>query len=151
MSGAGGERVRNLFDRAANAESLSAIIFQGIGAVLLAVGTAIASGVLTIADLILIPAQALANAAGLNIEVTFQGLARLINVGSITSAVSIAPGSRFDLGPLTLPLAMGIALLTLYIVIAYLSEEETGNFAPSLPFDIPTPGFIGPEEDDEES
>jgi len=151
MARAGGDRVRSLFTRAENAGSLSAVIFNGIGAVFLGIGSALASGVLTLADLIIIPASALANAAGTNVDAIFGGFARIVDIGAITAASSIAPGGTFALGPFTFALAIGAGLLGLYILIAYLSEGSTSNFVPGVGFDIPTPGFAGTEEDSEDA
>lgn len=148
--GAGGPRVRRLFDRAANAESLSAVIFTGLGAVLLSIGTAVASGVLSIADVVIVPLQALTNAAGQLIDAIFGGSAMIIDFGAIATALSIGPGGMFNLGPFSFALGIAAVLLGLYVVTAYLSEEPTGNFVPGIPFDIPTPGFQGPEEDERE-
>lgn len=148
-SGAGGSRVSDLFDRAASADSLAEIIFTGLGAVFLSLGTAIASGVLTVADVVIVPIATLTNAVGDLIDAIFGGSAQIIDMGAITTALSIGPGSRFDVGPFTFALAVASVLLALYVVTAYLSEEETGNFVPGIPFDIPTPGFTGPEEDKE--
>jgi len=150
-SGAGGSRVRRLFDRAASADSLAGVIFQGLGAVLLAVGTAIASGVLTVADVVIVPLSALTTAAGQLIDAIFGGAARIIDFGALATALSIGPGGMFNLGPFSFALGIGAVLLGLYVVTAYLSEEPTGNFVPGIPFDVPTPGFTGPEEDDEDS
>jgi hypothetical protein len=147
--GAGGSRVTALFDRAASADSLGGVIFQGIGAVLLAVGTALASGVLTIADVLIVPLSTLTNAVGELIDAIFGGAAQIVDFGAIATAISIGPGGQFNVGPFSFALAIGAVLLALYVVTAYLSEEPTGNFVPGLPFDIPTPGFTGPEEDDE--
>lgn len=149
-SGAGGSRVQDLFERASSADSLAEVIFTGIGAVLLSVGTAIASGVLTIADVIIVPVGALTAAVGDLIDAIFGGAAQILNVGAITTALSISPDGQFNLGPFTFALAAGAVLLALYVVNAYVSEESTGNFVPGIPFDIPTPGFTGPEEDSED-
>ncbi|WP_226010525.1 hypothetical protein [Halomicrobium salinisoli] len=149
MARAGGERVRRLFQRAADAGSLGGVIFEGIGAVLLAVGTALASGVLTIADVLIVPLSALTGAVGDLIDAIFGGAAQIIDIGALATALSIGPGGMFNLGPLTFALAIGSVLLGLYVVVAYLSEEPTGNFFPGIPFDIPTPGFTGPEEDED--
>ena len=150
-SGAGGPRVRDLFNRAASADSLGGVIFQGIGAILLAVGTAIASGVLSIADVLIVPLNALTSAAGQLIDAIFGGAAQIIDLGALATALSIGPGGMFNLGPFSFALGIGAVLLGLYIVVAYLSEEPTGNFAIGIPFDIPTPGFTGPEEDEEDN
>lgn len=145
---AGGPRVRNLFDRAADADSLAGVIFQGIGAVLLAIGTAVASGILTVADVVLIPLGALAEAGGDLVDAIFGGSAFILEMGAIETGLSLR--GTFALGPFTFALAVGSVLLALYIVNAYVSEEPTGNFVPGIPFDIPTPGFQGPEEDKED-
>lgn len=144
----GGPRVRDLFNRAADADSLGGVIFQGIGAVLLAVGTAVASGILTVADVVIIPLGALANAAGELVDAIFGGSAFIIEVGARVTGESFT--GMFNLGPFTFALAVGSVLLALYVVNAYVSEEPTGNFVPGIPFDIPTPGFTGPEEDKED-
>jgi len=147
--GAGGSRVRRLFARAADADSLAEVIFRGLGAVILSVGTAVASGILTIADVIIVPVQTLTGAVGQLIDAIFGGAAQIIDFGAIATAISIGPGGRFNLGPLSFALGVGAVLLALYAVTAYVSEEDTGNFVPGIPFDIPTPGFGGPEEDEE--
>jgi hypothetical protein len=150
MARAGGPRVQELFDRARDAGSLGAVIFNGLGAIFFAIGGAIASGILTVADVIIIPLSALANAAGQMVNAIFGGAAFIIQIGAQTTGVSIQPGAMFDVGPFTFALGIGAVLLALYLVTAYVSEEPTGNFVPGLPFDIPTPGFGGPEEDDDE-
>lgn len=150
MARAGGERVRRLFEDAANAGSLAGVIFRGIGGILLAIGTAIASGVLTFADLFIVPMSALIGAAGDLINATLGGAAQIISVGAISSALSIGPGGMFNVGPLSFALGIGSALLGLYVVASYLGLPATGNFSLGIPFDVPTPGFGGPEEDTED-
>jgi len=150
MARAGGPRVQRLFERAANAGSIGRIIFNGFGAILFAIGSAIASGVLAIADLYVIPVTTLANTAGQLVNSIFGGAAFIIRVGAQTTGVSIQPGAMFDVGPFTFALGIGSVLLALYVVIAYLSEEPTGNFVPGIPFDIPSFFSDGPEEDDED-
>jgi len=148
-AGAGGGRVRRLFNRAASADSLAGIIFQGFGAVFLAIGTAIASGILTVADVLIIPLGALANAGGDLVSAIFGGAGQIIQLGALSTALSIGPDGAFNLGPFTFALGIGAVLLGLFVVTAYLSEDATGNFAPGIPFDVPTPGFLGPEEEEE--
>ena len=149
-SGAGGPRVRRLFDRAANAENIGAIIFQGLGAVFFAVGSALASGILTLADVFIIPAQSFLNAIGDLIDAVFGGAAQIINFGAIASALSIGPGGLFA-SPISFVLGIGIVLLALYLVLAYVSEEDTTNFFPLIGtgWDVPTPGFTDAEEEEE--
>ena len=143
------DRVTRLFNRAKRADSLAGIIFQGFGAVFLAVGTAIASGILSIADVLIIPLGALTNGAANLVGSIFGGSALIIDFGALATAASIGPGGTFNLGPFSLALGVGSVLLALYVVQAYRSEDSTGNFVPGIPFDIPTPGFIGPEEEEE--
>lgn len=149
-SGAGGPRVRELFERAANAGSLGGVIFQGMGAVLLAIGGALASGVLTIADVFIVPLQALIGGVSDVIGSFFGGAATIIDFGAIGTAISIGPGGMFNVGPLTFALAVGAILLAFWLMRAYVSEEPTSNVFPGLPFDVPTPGFLDAEEDDKD-
>ncbi|WP_254271098.1 hypothetical protein [Haloarcula marina] len=149
-SGAGGKRIRRLFDRAAAADSLAGIILQGIGAVFFAAGSALASGIFTVADVIIVPLSTLTGAVGDLINAIFGGSATIIQFGALGTATSIGPGGMFNVGPLTFALGIGAVLLALLLVNAYISRPETGNFAVGLPFDVPTPFFQGPEEDNEE-
>ncbi|ELZ23498.1 hypothetical protein C475_14533 [Halosimplex carlsbadense 2-9-1] len=148
MSAAGGPRIRRLFDRAAEAGDLRTVIFRGIGAVLFAGGSAVASGVLTLADLIIIPMTALGNSLGAMIEATFGGAAQIINISALATALSIGPGGMFNLGPLTFALGFAAVLVGLYLLNWYVSLDRTGNLWPGLPFDIPWIGD-GPEEEQE--
>lgn len=148
--GAGGTRVRRLFERASSADSLAEVIFTGIGAVLLSIGTALASGVLTIADVVIVPVQAVTTAAGDLINAIFGGAAQIIDLGALATALSIGPGGRFNLGPFSFALAIGAVLLAFFVVNRYVSDDRTGNLVPGIPFDVPTPGFIGPEEESED-
>jgi hypothetical protein len=150
-SGAGGGRVRDLFTRAADAGSLGAIIFRGMGAILLAVATSLASGIFTIADLVIRPAQALISGVSGLIGSLFGGTILIIDTGAITTALSLGPGGRFAVGPLTLVVAVGSILLVFLAINLYLQRPETGNIAVGLPFDVPTPGFQDAEEDNEEA
>lgn len=149
MASSTGERVWELFDRAKSAGSLSAVVFQGLGAILFAFGAALSSGIVTIADVIIVPLSTLINQSGRLLESIIGGAAQIIDIGALTSALSIAPGARFDVGPVTFVLAIGVVLLAMYLIVNYLSLPETGNFSIAIPFDIPTPGFLGPEEDNE--
>jgi hypothetical protein len=147
-AGAGGPRVSDLFDRA-EGRSLAHIILQGFGAVFFGIGTAIASGILTVADVLIIPLGALADGGANLVSTIFGGASLIIDFGALSTALSIGPDGAFNVGPFTLALAVGAVLLALYVVNAYVSEDSTGNFVPGIPFDIPTPGFLGPEEEEE--
>lgn len=150
-SGAGGPRVQRLFDRAASADSIGEVIFTGLGAILLAIGTGIASGVLTLADVFIVPAQSFIGAVGDLIDAVFGGAAGIINLGALASGFSIGPEGLFA-SPLSFPIAIGIVLLGFYVLLAFVSEEETTNFFPLIGtgFDVPTPGFLDAEEENDE-
>jgi len=151
-SGAGGPRVRRLFDRAKNAGSIGGVIFQGLSAILLAIGGALASGILTLADVFILPLGAFASEAAGLVESFFGAFGIVIDFGAIASAQSIGPSGLFA-SPLSLPIAFVIIGLSAYVIAAIASEEETTNFFPLVGsgFDVPTPGFAGPEEDEEEA
>jgi hypothetical protein len=146
-SGAGGPRVRRLFDRAKNAGSIGGVIFQGLSAILLAIGGALASGVFTLADIFILPAQAFATGAAGFVESFLGSFGIVIDFGAIASARSIGPGGLFA-SPLSLPIGFGIIALSGYVIIAFVSEEETTNFFPLVGsgLDIPTPGVEDSEE-----
>ncbi|WP_276258120.1 hypothetical protein [Haloglomus litoreum] len=149
-SGAGGPRVRRLFDRAKNAGSIGGVIFQGLSAVLLAIGTVLASGVFTLADIFIKPAQSFATESAGLVESFLGSFGIVIDFGAIASARSIGPGGLFA-SPLSLPIAFAIIGLSAYVIIAITSEEETTNFFPLIGsgFNLPTPGFTDAEEEEE--
>jgi len=150
-SGAGGPRVQRLFERASSADSIGEVIFTGIGGILLALGTALASGVLTVADIFIVPANAFIQATGELVSALFGGAADIINLGGIASALSIGPGGLFA-SPISFVIGIAVVLLGFYVLIAFISEEETTNFFPLIGsgFDLPSPGFIDAEEENDE-
>jgi len=54
-------------------------------------------------------------------------------------------------GVLALPVAVGVTMMSLYLIMIYLNEPETGDTIPGLPFDVPDVGplQLGVEEEDE--
>lgn len=148
-SGAGGPRVNRLFERAADADNIGVVVFRGLGAILFAIGTAIASGILTLADVFIVPAQAFIGAVGDLITAVFGGAATIVDLGAIASAVSLGPEGLFA-SPLSFPIAIGVALVGFYVILAFTSEEDTTNFFPLVGtgFDVPTPGFTDAEEEE---
>jgi hypothetical protein len=64
----------------------------------------------------------------------------VIVAGADTSSRAVG-----DFYVLALPVGVALALASYYMVQVYLKEEETSDFLPGLPFDVP---FIGKEEDD---
>lgn len=150
MATAGGERVSALFDRASSADSLAEVIFTGLGAILLSVGGAISSGVLTVADVVTIPISAVTEGAGGLIGSLFGAAENIIDLGGLATALSLGPNGMFNVGPFTFGLAVGSLLLGFWVLRAYIALETTSNVFPGLPFDIPTPGFTDAEEEKEE-
>jgi hypothetical protein len=148
-SGAYGERVRDLFDRASKAENIGEIIFTGVGGVALAIGGALSSGILTVADVFILPAQAFIEGVIGLVGSIFGGASTIIDLGALGSAISLGPSGLFQ-SPLSFPIAVGVILLGLYLVVAYTSEEPTTNFLPLVGsgLDLPTPFFTDSEEDD---
>lgn len=148
-SGAYSERVRELFRQAAEAGSIGGVLFRGIGAVLLAIGSALASGILTLADVFIIPTQAFITEIGGLIESLIGGAATIVDFGAIASALSIGPGGLFA-SPLSFIFGIAIILGGIWLLLAFISEEPTTNFLPLIGtgFDVPTPGFTDAEEDD---
>lgn len=141
-------RVQQLFDRAGRADSLTDILVNGIGAVFLTIAAILIEGSFTVADIIIKPAAALANALADLMIALFGSPARIIIAGAQATADSLV--GRFEAGPLTFALGIGAVLLGLYLVQAYRSEEETANIIIGSGIDIPTPGAEGPEEENDE-
>jgi hypothetical protein len=135
---------QSLLNRAADSPDLAGILKQGIGATLLAVSAGVVSGVLSFFELITRPLDALAGAAASLTTAIFGSPAEIIISGADETAASLT--GAFSVGPGTFALAIASVLAGLWIVNAYLSEEETGNLIPGLP-DIPTPGLTDSEED----
>jgi hypothetical protein len=135
---------KELLERADKADDLGGILKQGLGATLLAVSAGIVSGVLSFFELITAPLDALAAAATQLTTAIFGSPAQIIIAGAQETARSLT--GSFAVGPGTFALAIASVLAGLWIVNAYLSEEETGNLIPGLP-DIPTPGLTDSEED----
>lgn len=87
--------------------------------------------------------------AGESIASLFDGLltgpADLILAGSAISETAIrSVFGETIAGILALPLTVGLALLSLFLLARFLNEEETGNLFPGLPFDVPV---IGADEE----
>lgn len=135
-------RVRRLLRRASRAKDLGTIIKNSGGGFFLAVGAGLISGVLTVADIFIVPAQALIGGLEGIIDGFFGGIGLILGAGAEATARSFA--GAFNLGPFTFPAAVGISLLVLWMIGRYRDEEETGNLIPGLPFDVP---FVGESEE----
>jgi hypothetical protein len=124
------------------------VVFLGIGSVLLAVATALASGILTIADVPIKILQGFASGGGQFVNNLLGGFGIVIGSGAAGSASAIGPNTPFAL--FGLPIAAGLIGLTGYIYAAYAAEERTTNFFPLIGtggWDIPTPFFEDAEEE----
>lgn len=65
---------------------------------------------------------------------------------AVTSAAIIGLGEGL-VGLFGLPISVGLVMLSLFLVVQYLQEDETGDTLPGLPIDIPT-DILGVEEED---
>ena len=135
----------DLFNRARSAADLQSLLKQGIGGSLLAVFFGLTSGILSLADVVIKPVDALATALGDLTTAIFGGPAQIVLAGVEATAQSIL--GPFNLGPLSFALAIAAVLAGLFIVGRYRDEEETGNLLVGLPLDVP---FIGEGEEGEE-
>lgn len=131
-----------LLDRAKNADDLGSLAQQGIGGILLALATGVITGFLSLADIVIKPANAFAESLARLTVAIFGSPARIIIAGAQESARSLSAG--FAVGPFTFALGVGSVLLAIYVVGRFRGEDETGNLIPGLPFDIP---FLGQEEE----
>lgn len=134
---------QDLLNRARNADDLQGLLKQGIGGTILAVFFSTASGILSVADLVIKPVEAFGDALSELVDAIVGGPAQIVLAGVEATANSIL--GPFNLGPLSFALAIASVLAGLYIVAQYRDEESTGNLIVGLPTDIP---FIGEEEED---
>lgn len=132
----------DLLDRA-KGRDLESLMRQGVGGILLAFATGIISGVLSVADVVIKPVDALATAlADLTIAI-FGSPAQIVIAGAEETARSLT--GAWSLGPLTFAMGIAAVLAGLWVISVYRDEEDTGNLIPGLPFDVP---FVGEEEED---
>lgn len=135
---------QELFDRARQAADLQSLLKQGIGGSILAVFFGITSGILSLADVVIQPVDALGTALGDLTTAIFGGPAEIILAGIEATAQSIL--GPFNLGPLSFALSIAAVLAGLYVIAVFRDERDTGNLVPGLPFDVP---FIGETEEGE--
>lgn len=137
-----------LFDRAKNAGDLQGLLKQGIGGSILAVFFGITSGILSVADLIIKPVDAIASSTS-NVIRTIFDVSDIIAAGITATADSIL--GSFNLGPFSFALSIGAVLLGFYIISRYLELGQTTNIGLfGTGIDVPTPGFTDAEEDEDE-
>lgn len=136
---------QDLFDRAKNAADLQSLLKQGIGGSILAVFFGLTSGILSLADVVIKPVDALATALGDLTTAIFGGPAQIVLAGVQATAESIL--GPFNLGPLSFALSIAAVLAGLWVLSRYRDEEDTGNLIPGLPFDAPVVGEVEEDED----
>lgn len=141
----GDSRVQAAFERASESESLAESLRLGISAVFTAIGAVFTTGVFTLADLWILPAQALADVTAFGVEVIFGSPLGVIFAGAQETMESLTGG--WSLGPFTLPFAVAIVLFTFWIVYQSIQEPESSNIFPIGVTDIP---FVGTEEEGED-
>lgn len=135
--------------REAEGKTLGETLQNGIAGILLGIAASIISGILTVADLVIIPANALANALPNVVDAFIVEPLRIIEQGAQTSAISLMPGSTFAVGPFTLAFGIIAVLAAYWILSKYLQEDETSNVIPAAPFDISLPWFSEEEGNEE--
>lgn len=136
---------QDLFDRAKNASDLQSLLKQGIGGSILAVFFGITSGILSLADVVIKPVDALATALGDLTTAIFGGPAEIVLAGVQATVESIL--GPFNLGPASFALSIAAVLAGLWVLSRYRDEADTGNLIPGLPFDAP---IVGEKEEDED-
>jgi len=134
-----------LFDRAREASDLQGLLKQGIGGSILAVFFGITSGILSLADVVIKPVNALGTAVANLTTAIFGGPAEIVLAGVEATVQSIL--GPFNVGPASFALSIAAVLLGLMVVAWYRDEPDTGNLLVGLPIDIP---FIGGKEEGEE-
>lgn len=123
----------------ARGRKLGALATTGIGALWLA---AIESGIETLQAFFQIPIQlfnSFAEAVGALVA-SFV----LEPLGIIQAGAQISAAELRQFGILAFIAGLVLVLLGYWIINTYLNEEETSNFLPGLPFDVP---FVGVEEE----
>lgn len=136
-----------LIQRARSYPTLGALLFGGIGGVILAFFEQVIRFMLAIVDFFLVPLTTFTGQLG-NIIIAFVGgAARIITQGAVTSVESIAPTGAFALGPFTFAEGIGAAALGLFAMVIVLSLAPTSDLIPFSFTDFP---LLGVDEDDED-
>lgn len=133
--------------RARSYPGLGALLFGGIGGVLLAGFEQTIAFILTASRFFLTPLQVFTEQLGRVIISFVGGGADIILAGVGTSVSSLAPGGQFALGPFTFAEAIGAAALGLGVMAFVLSLSPTSDLIPFSFTDVPGP--LGIDEDEE--
>lgn len=159
MSASGDDNtgVLPIIQEAREFDRLLAIIFGGLGGILLAFANQIIELIRAVFNLFIVPLQTLAAVVGQLLLAVFGGAADIIGQGAATTIVSIAPSGAFNFGPLTFAEGIGAAALGLFAIAILIAQNVTSNVIPGLLVDIPiigrlteTPEQEEPVEPDEE-
>lgn len=89
--------------------------------------------------------SALADSFGGLIGALFGGSANIIDAGAMESTRALTTGIWAQFGPFTFVVAVGVVLLTSYMIMLYAKEEETGDLG--IPFNTTDIPLIGSDED----
>jgi len=127
--------------------SLQAIIFGAIGGTILNFTDAGNRFITALFNVLILPLVAFGQGLADNVTALIGGYAAIIGQGVETTVLSIAPGAAFAVGPLTIIISILTVGAATYTVAVVLAQAATSNFALGAVFDVPTPGFSGPEED----
>jgi len=77
----------------------------------------------------------------------FEAPLNLLETGAQISESTLALFLSDSLaGLFALPVAMGVVMLSVYMIVQYLQEAETGDTLPAVPIDVPT-DVLGVEEE----
>lgn len=125
----------SILDRVAG-KTIEEVAKQGFSGVIMAIGVSVISGVLSIGELLTSPIDALTRVFGQVIQSFFVTPLSIIAEAALASAQSVGPGGEWTIGPFTLLLGLVTVLAFFWILARYLSEDETSNVAPGLPFDL---------------
>jgi len=133
--------------------SIVSVLQASVVGVLLSPFLALSNIIQAIGSFFTIPFTQGGIAIGEMITALFSAPAGLIQSGTNISENALSMFFSENLaGILALPVAVGVVLLSLFLVSVYLNEEETGDTLPGTFIDVPDIGplQLGVEEEDEE-
>jgi hypothetical protein len=122
---------------------LTAFVVGVPASIFVAIGDIVAA----VANFFATPFMEGGDAIGQLINAFFTAPASLLERGAQISEDTLALFLSDSLaGLLALPVATSVVVLSLYLIVRYLQEDETGDTLPGLPIDIPTE-TLGVEEE----
>lgn len=142
----------DFFDRARDADSLAAIVMQGVGGTMLAIFYMIQDGIISVGQLVTRPLDALSSGAAELLSQIVTSPVPILDASVYATAQSLLPGSMFYLGPATFALGVAAVLGGVAVLAYYISLDETSNFGIGVGVDIDygaIPFLEDPEEEDD--